>query len=94
MMSCLTLLLASGAAWAWPSSADWVPITQGGAAMSDVFGDAEAGAHVDLVGDASAPVGYWYADEDALYLRMRVADAPWQAAERRRAQRRNLDLRL
>ncbi|MBK7759643.1 MAG: OmpA family protein [Deltaproteobacteria bacterium] len=81
MMSCLTLLLASGAAWAWPSSADWVPITQGGAAMGDVFGDAEAGAHVDLVGDASAPVGYWYADEDALYLRMRVADAPWQAAE-------------
>lgn len=84
----LLLVLAAcaavpGRAFAWPADDAWVPLLQGGVAINDVAGD-QGGSlvdgSVDLVGDASfepdAAAGYWYADDQALYFRMRVSEEP------------------
>lgn len=78
-------VLTPSRAWAWPADDAWVAFTQSGAPILDVVGDAEQGdstvdGSVDLVSDTSpdpdAAAGYWYADDDALYLRMRVDEDP------------------
>jgi hypothetical protein len=96
----LILLLAATAtfapsrAYAWPEEDAWVAFQQAGAPILDVVGDAEqgdSGVHgsVDIVSDTSpepdAAAGYWYADDDALYLRMRIDEDPSNGAENVRA---------
>lgn len=70
------LLLATPAALAWPEADAWEPIRQGGTAMGDVPWDATGPDRMDLVGDVENPVGFWYVDDDALYLRMRTSATP------------------
>ncbi len=86
----LLLVLAAcaavpGRAFAWPADDLWLPLQQGGVPINDVVGDEEQGdstvdGSVDLVGDASpdpdAAAGYWYADDEGLYFRMRVDEDP------------------
>lgn len=93
----LLLVLAAcaavpGRAFAWPAADAWVPLLQGGVAINDVVGDEQQGdttvhGSVDIVGDASpdpdAAAGYWYADDDMLYLRMRVDQDPQSLGETR-----------
>ncbi|MES2638188.1 MAG: OmpA family protein [Myxococcota bacterium] len=67
---------------AWPTDDAWLPFQKGGVDLYDVPLDHVhldgADGSVDLVGDATllAPVAYWYADDLALYLRMRVNEDP------------------
>ena len=88
----LLLLTAIGLlpsrAWAWPANDAWVPFQQASAPILDVVGDHEQGdttvdGSVDLVSDESpdpdAAAGYWYADDDGLYFRMRVDEDPRDA---------------
>ena len=75
------LLLAPVRAWAWPADADWAGLTDGSASYvddADDMVDFNAPSYLDLVGDATsvAPVGYWYADTERLYFRMRVDADP------------------
>ncbi len=81
----LSLAMLPARAWAWPADDGWVSFQQGGSAILDVAGDEQQGdptvdGSVDLVGDASfdpdAAAGYWAADTDNLYLRMRVDEDP------------------
>lgn len=80
-----TASLAPGRAYAWPADDAWVAFLQSGSPILDVVGDAEQGdggvhGSVDLVSDTStdpdAAAGFWYADDDSLYLRMRVDEDP------------------
>lgn len=73
-------LLFSRVALAFPEESAWVPLTHDGAVMVDASDDHlhEAGASdvTDLAGDDALPVAEWYADDSALYLRMRLNDEP------------------
>ena len=73
----LSLLLLSGTAWAgFPASSAWEPLRHGGDPMGDPSFDQSGPGRLDLVGDADAPVGFWYVDDAHLYLRMRVSEPP------------------
>ena len=77
----LTLILPLAAAQSFPADATWIPLEQGGAVLEDPEHDQLAGdEHVDLVGDAADPAGYWYADSDWLYLRQRINEDPWTSS--------------
>ena len=78
-MSLALVLMWGGAAFAteWPAETDWVAIERDDAAMQDTCLDA-ANEWWQLVGDASHPTAYVYADEDNLWFRMRLAGAPFQ----------------
>ena len=71
----LSLLLPT--AFAWPSEASWVPLTQNGMDLTDERGDHVGDGHVDLVGDETAPVGFWSTDGETLYFRLRIDEDPW-----------------
>ncbi|MCK6504390.1 OmpA family protein [Myxococcota bacterium] len=75
------LLLALGTpstALAWPADGAWVPFTYGGAIAGDTIGDGGY-QYTDIVGESSSgrEAGAWYADQDFLYLRLRLNDSPW-----------------
>ncbi len=77
----LTFLCSMAAAQSFPADATWIPLLQAGAVLEDVENDQLSGdEHVDLVGDAADPVGYWYADSDWLYLRQRINEDPWTSS--------------
>lgn len=81
---------------AWPADEAWLAFQKGGVDLydesSDHDNDSIADGSVDLVGDEGldddadgvpgAAVAYWYADDDALYLRMRVNEYPLSAIDR------------
>ena len=69
------LLGAQDAAAAWPADSDWRALTVGGAALSDPKEDVPR-ARIDLVGDSTAPAGYWGTDATRLYVRMRLNGDP------------------
>lgn len=82
---CLIQAVASAATPppGWPSDASWVPLLKGGSPYTDVFRGGGppnepgvASGNVDIVGDASRPAGYWYADSNYLMFRMRLDAAP------------------
>lgn len=75
MLALLTLLCAPDAR-AWPAEDAWEPLSQAGVSLADVPWDAMGPDRMDLVGDAENPVGFWYVDDEALYLRMRISDTP------------------
>src|SRR4051812_32453619 len=63
---------------AFPTDAQWIPITKGGKAISDPVGDSQAAR--DIVGDAANPPAYVYADATQLCFRLRVDDTVLQNA--------------
>ncbi|MCP4806512.1 MAG: OmpA family protein [Proteobacteria bacterium] len=71
----LSLLIPT--AFAWPSDASWVPLTQSGVDLTDERGDHIGDGHVDLVGDETDPVGYWSSDGSTIWFRMRIDEDPW-----------------
>lgn len=87
----LGLLAPMGAHAAWPADDAWVAFQIDGVDVYDVSSDHDADGladgSVDLVGDATllAPVAYWYADDAAFYLRMRVNEDPLLSASSFRA---------
>ena len=87
----LGLLGLPTTALAWPAEEGWVAFTRDGVEATDPGSDHDADGvadgSVDLVGDETlgAPVAYWYADDDALYLRMRVNEDPLLSADSLRA---------
>ncbi len=74
------LVLLSNPSFAWPADADWVALRQNGDPLVDVAGDHVVGdPSLDLVGQLSMPAqptALWYADADALYVRLRVDGDP------------------
>lgn len=76
-------VLLPGTALAWPDDTQWVALQHGGADVYDPSGDHDragdnADGSVDLVGQSpEGAAAYWYADDAALYLRMRVDESPW-----------------
>lgn len=64
-------------AQSFPPDSEWVALECGGQPMSDRFQD-ESGAlsERDIVGDQDAPAGLRAADDDFLYLRLRVDADP------------------
>ena len=96
----LALLAPSQALAAWPADDAWVAFRKDGVDLYDPSFDEnpdldgsgagdDVGTHgsIDLVGDATlvAPVAYWYADDAAFYLRMRVNESPLLTATSFRA---------
>ena len=83
----MLILLSSRAAFAFngpADEADWVPLTQSGVDMIDLFDDHDrdglgAPDAIDCVGDDTtpAPAMYWYATDEWFSLRVRVDDSPW-----------------
>lgn len=81
------LSLASVAtALAWPELDEWVPFHQAGSVMEDQSGDHDrddeaATDAIDIVGDAAsgAYAAAWHADDDDLFLRMRLNKSPWMS---------------
>ncbi len=73
---CAVALLFPSPALAWPASGDWEALERAGSPTSDDGLDtARVGARedeFDLVGDSSAPVTSWYADDARLYLQLRI----------------------
>jgi uncharacterized repeat protein (TIGR01451 family) len=62
--------------FAWPADEDWVALLDSGGVP---LGDPESDSHGDsreLVGDASDPAAYIYADDDYMYYRLRVDADP------------------
>lgn len=84
----IALLLATRAL-AWPTDdAAWVPLTQSGVDIVDVYNDhdrAGVGAPdgIDCVGDTTNawPALYWWTDGTELFLRVRVDETPWLVDE-------------
>jgi uncharacterized protein (TIGR03382 family) len=71
------LFWLSGVALAWPGSTDWLPLERQTVPLDDPAEDqGSTGAFLDVVGNASEPAAYWYADYDFVYLRLRVAGDP------------------
>ncbi len=73
-------LLLTTQAFAWPAETDWVPLQQGGADMIDTRGDNLGDGHLDLVGNASNPTGYWASDGETLWFRIRIDEDPWTSS--------------
>jgi outer membrane protein OmpA-like peptidoglycan-associated protein len=74
------LALVPRVAAAWPAAdSDWVALESSGAAMTDLAELDPSYGYLDLYGDASAPVGLWYADDAEIFLRLQVADDPLDA---------------
>lgn len=75
-----TLVLATAtasAATTFPPITAFTPLRCGGQPMTDPFGDDAADPGVrDVVGDSSTPVALRAADDQLLYLRMRVDEDP------------------
>jgi hypothetical protein len=57
-------------AFAWPSDAEWSDLSRSGAPLGDPA-EPDVASDLDLVGDSSAAVLAWTADEEALWLRIR-----------------------
>ncbi len=83
-MLLITTLLPISLAANWPSEADWQPLTLSGAPLQDIEGDhyrsteSPGDNSLDIVGDADDPAGFWYADGDDVFFRMRITETPWQ----------------
>ena len=72
------LILLSLPAYAWPTDADWAPLTQAGVDLVDERDDHQHDDDsVDIVGTASDPAGFWASDGDTLWFRIRVDEDPW-----------------
>ena len=70
-------LVLPGSAMAWPGSGDWEALTLSGADLADDVGDSSGkDDSTDLLGQAGDAAGAWFVDEDTLYLRSQVVDAP------------------
>ena len=67
-------LAATHVAATWPAESDWTPILVDGAPVEDVCDDTTDTSATDLIGDAAAPVGYWFDDGAELWFRIRLAD--------------------
>lgn len=72
----LFALLAPSTAWAWPTESLWLPLEQGAAPMVDAAELDPSFDYLDLYGDAVDPVALWYADTDAVYLRLQIMEDP------------------
>jgi len=76
----MSWLLLVSLAHAWPTDDAWVPLTQGGAPMTDPIGDHSG---LDESGDLSSatdPVLSWFVDADDVYLRVQVQRSPINGA--------------
>lgn len=71
------VLIALPTAHAWPDPPQWRPFAVQGVPVEDPVDPEVPGAR-DLVGDSSAPVASWWADDEALWLRVRVDASPVQ----------------
>lgn len=70
-------LLTLGNAWAWPTDSQWRALTDGSLPTSDSLGDAAPNdPTLDLFGDPTHPVSAWFADDEAIYLRLRIDGDP------------------
>lgn len=80
----LSGLDGTAGAQAWPADGEWRVLFCGGVPSYDPLRD-EPGAtnERDVVGDATHPALYFYADADFLYFRMRVDADPLQGTELR-----------
>jgi hypothetical protein len=70
----VALLAMPVSASAWPGDHEWQPLTTAGVPVEDAADDATGG--LDLVGDPALPAASWFADDDAVFLRMRLSAAP------------------
>lgn len=79
----LSVALFSGRAGAgtptWPSTAQWVGITRTGQGVSDPTGDNAGGGSRDIVGSASIPAAYTFADATHIFFRLRLGGDPIQS---------------
>ncbi|MCA9491970.1 MAG: hypothetical protein KC621_18685, partial [Myxococcales bacterium] len=69
----------AAAAVPFPAAEQWVPLARSQLPFEDPAGDqlvAPPDAGLDLVGDATTPALWWYADADTFFLRARVAAEP------------------
>ena len=80
MLSTLLLLSSVAVATEWPEAASWVPLTVEGLTLTDPSGDHTGASPVDIVGEEVSPAGYWYADGEALFLRLRIDSDPWTSS--------------
>jgi hypothetical protein len=77
------LLLVPASALAWPTTAQWEPLTQGGSVLTDGAEDqaVSAGENAwDIVGNGANPAVHWYLDEDYLYFHILVNADPSSSA--------------
>jgi len=70
----LALALLPVSAWAWPTSAQWLPIYRGGVIQFDSLSDANGPRNI--VGDATTPSGYIFNDGIYLHFRLRLDQNP------------------
>lgn len=76
------LALLPSTAFAWPQAADWLPVQQNGANMTDpvrdhLHTDVTLGDHLDFVGDSQDLVFEWSSDMQSLFVRLRLNVDPW-----------------
>lgn len=72
------VLSGTAEAQVWPADDDWISI--GGLASIDPPDDYGGGSAVfDILGEPTIPSGYWYADANHLYARVRLGDSPTQS---------------
>lgn len=83
-MRAITLLVSilalpvSAHAQTWPADGEWRIISCGGTPSHDPVRDQPGASNDrDVVGDATRPALYYFADADFLYFRMRVDAAPF-----------------
>lgn len=77
-MTMASLAPAAGAQ-SFPPDSEWNPLFCGDEVMTDPFQDeTQAIGERDIVGQTDAAAGYWAADDEFLYLRVRVEQTPLQ----------------
>jgi hypothetical protein len=81
LTAAIVLLSARGRATAptWPSTGQWVSITRTGQGVSDPTGDNSGSGSRDIVGTATIPAAYTFADSVHLFFRLRIGGDPIQS---------------
>ena len=76
----MSWLLLASLAHGWPADEAWVPLTQGGTAMTDAVDDHSGLDESGDIASASEPALSWFVDADDVYLRMQVRRSPQNGA--------------
>jgi uncharacterized repeat protein (TIGR01451 family) len=66
--------LSSENVYAWPTSAQWIPIFKGGALLQDDTGDTQGSRNI--VSDATNPAAFVFNDGQYIYFRLRLDVSP------------------
>lgn len=69
-------LVPSAGAQAFPAEEEWIPVMLDGQPLWDPYGDAGGNTRRDIVGEGDLAAGYYFRNNSALYLRMRIATGP------------------